>query len=141
MNTNKRTDDEINRIIAEWCGWKWEPHTYGTCLRDPSGAIVNNNYAEVWRLPNYCRDLNAVRDAESKLSDDQQFQLIRVLTGLDESFDRLHKIDPKRFPKRETWIEDYMHRLGWDQVWAFCLQATARQRAEALVKVIEEGEK
>jgi len=120
MNTDTRTDDELNKVIAEWCGWKWEPHASGICLRDPSGSIVNNNYAEDWRLPNYCRDLNAVHEAENKLPDSSQMRYARYLLGISTGCDENM---PCGFLNGATlWV---------------AVNATSRQRSEALVKVIE----
>lgn len=120
MNTDNRTDDELNKVIAEWCGWKWEPHASGICLRDPSGSIVNNNYAEDWRLPNYCCDLNAVHEAEKKVPDAKQMlyarHLLELSTGCGDNM-------PCGFLNGATlWV---------------AVHSMPRQRAEALVRVIE----
>ena len=112
MNTDTRTDDELNRIIAEWCGWK----SFGKILLPgtpwsgvPPGEI------KLREIPNYCRDLNAVHEAEKKLSREQ---------FVDYCAFKL------RYSTCEGCVEDYK-----------MIVATSRQRAEALVKVIESTSK
>lgn len=115
---DNRTDNELNRIIAEWCGWSFAAeHDVG--FPTPAGIV----FPEMWynpdggsksSPPNYCRDLNAVHAAWMKLDneDKHRFQdaLQRVMLNSDLA---------------SYWI----------------VGAEARQRAEALVKVIEEGKK
>ena len=52
------TPEEQRIAIAEACGWRREPHSVGTRLINPDGWVVNNNYSESWRLPDYLNDLN-----------------------------------------------------------------------------------
>ena len=66
-------------------------------------------------MPNYCRDLNAVHEAEKKLSREQ---------FVDYCAFKL------RYSTCEGCVEDYK-----------MIVATSRQRAEALVKVIESTSK
>jgi len=56
------TDENINRIIAERCGWTW--------IR--LGVNCLAGYHEDWGtepavVPDYCSDLNAIFDAEKHL--------------------------------------------------------------------------
>ena len=59
--------EEINKAIAEFCGWKHEfngnhedPEWYWIPPYDPDGCDD---------APNYYEDLNAMHEAESKLND------------------------------------------------------------------------
>ena len=128
MNTDNRTDEELNRIIAEWMG---NPEPHWICIRCnqkvPSSHVTYEETHGIdsclgsvtWiESPNYCRDLNAVHEAEKKVLGsstgwcDFALALMNVLHAADMS--ELDGI---------TCI----------------LQATARQRTEALVRVIEES--
>lgn len=55
------TNDQINRAIAEACGWNNKP------------VVRTNGKGSVWvtEWPDYCSDLNAMHEAEKVLSDDQ----------------------------------------------------------------------
>ena len=78
----KMTDEEINRVIAEICGWKIlekKDEDFGYCFRvwvDPFGQ-------EVDAPPNFCGDLNAMHEAENILTEKQKrtfaFMLAQVL--------------------------------------------------------------
>ena len=118
MNTDQRTDEELNRVIAEWCGWMFIPardiYISGQLQAVPEEwESPNGDYHD--NLPNYCRDLNACHEAEMRL----------FLQGEGEAGDP--------YVRRR-----YLHALDaitgdqWNTV-----SATARQRAEALVRVIE----
>ena len=98
MNTDKRTDDELKLIIAEWSGYA-------------GGYIVTNDGKHPL---NYCRDLNAVHEAEKKL-------------------------DSEWSGRYAGEIIDIGCELGvcWTTRSVASICATARQRAEALIKVIE----
>ena len=65
------TPEEQRIAIAEACGWRREPHSVGTRLINPDGWVVNNNYSESWRLPDYLNDLNAMHEAEKVLIGDE----------------------------------------------------------------------
>ena len=115
MTTETRTDDELNRIIAEWMGWRnfitlggvvngW-PETPPTVLvlKVPGPDPV----------PNYCRDLNAVHEAERALSNG-------TLSSVYDRFE-IHLAEV-------CFLEGHRRNM---------IHSSARQRAEALVKVIE----
>jgi len=106
MNKDNRTDEELNRIIAEWCGWV--PSDGDHKRRNAWLEIAGEDWPI--RPPNYCRDLNAVHEAEK-----------RILGDLLNMWDK------------------YCELLGGSLY--HCAHADASQRAEALVKVIEEGKK
>ena len=92
------SEEEINIVIAEACGWK-------TGYRDP----------EAWHpLPDFFHDLNAMREAEELLDDDQWLEYMLNLQDVLQ-----------RDPNRGKWVvcQDNM-------------QATASQLAKAFVKTI-----
>jgi len=121
MNTDKRTDDELNRIIAEWCGW--------ASFREVAGigiiGIAPGPTARDWTdIPNYCREVDSVIEACNKLKDwpdtspeSEQRMFVRALSKVV-------------FSVITCTQNDFL-----------IINATARHRAEALVKVIEEGKK
>lgn len=98
------TNEQINKVIAETCGWIERP----TCTDFLGNPLLP---------PDYCNDLNAMHEAEKRLSEKQKrtfaFMLAQVLdtsptVDLDDQFLNIH--------------------------------ATARQRAEAFLKTIEKWE-
>lgn len=122
MNTDPRTDAELNRIIAEWCGWKLIPsrdiYISGQLQAVPAEwESPNGDYYD--ELPNCCTDLNAMHEAENKILEDAD-------TGYAYDCALNEVVQP---------LEDGL--LNFMKLW----HATARQRAEALVRVIEEAAK
>lgn len=115
MNTDTRSDEELNRVIAEWCGWKFVPsrdiYICGQLQAVPE-EWVDPGSESYNAPPNYCRDLNACHEAEKRLNREQL---------VDYCSFRL------RYTTGEGMASDYK-----------MICATARQRAEALVKVIEQ---
>ena len=61
---------EAQRIaIAEACGWKIETHTYRAgCWISPEGKT---SCRSILALPDYLGDLNAIHEAEKKLTDQE----------------------------------------------------------------------
>lgn len=55
------TDNQINCAIAEACGWKSKVNEMAS----------TEKYKSWTRPPNYCRDLNAMHEAEKALSPEQ----------------------------------------------------------------------
>jgi hypothetical protein len=55
------TDEQINRAIAEACGWNNKP------------VVRTNGKGSVWvtEWPDYCSDLNAMHEAEKVLDETQ----------------------------------------------------------------------
>jgi hypothetical protein len=59
------TNQEVNKIIAEYCGWK---HEFNGDDEDPEWYwIPPNNPDGNESPPDYCNDLNAIHDAEKNL--------------------------------------------------------------------------
>jgi reverse gyrase len=113
MNTDKRTDDELNRIIAEWMGFK-------VSVDLGLGLVCGARVLFPAKIPNYCGSLDAIDEAERKTTD-AQFQ---------EYYELLYR--------RACASTPHDDNVKYKRMW---ISATARQRAEALVKVIEKGKK
>lgn len=90
--------------IAEWCGWTWD-------INDSKQVYwmhKNKPFLSFKEPPDYLNDLNAIHEAEEKLSPSQKDLFANSI------------IHPTHGPH-----------------WRFnCLHATAAQRAEALLKTI-----
>jgi len=112
MNKDNRTDEELNRIIAEWCGWV--PSDGDHKRRNAWLEIAGEDWPI--RPPNYCRDLNAVHEACQKLFEFPSKEWIggSLADDYDAEIQRMSA---------------YQNLFRWDH--------EARQRSEALVKVIE----
>ncbi|MGA1046868.1 MAG: hypothetical protein ACO3UU_02575 [Minisyncoccia bacterium] len=104
------TDQEINKIIAEYCGWKYE---FNGNDEDPEWYwIPPNNPDGNGTPPDYCNDLNAMHDAEKTLSRGQNY----------------HQLYGFGF---------YVNTLTQICYQQHILTATASQRAEAFVRTID----
>lgn len=117
-------DEEINRAIAEACGWtNIRMHFNDTLQCEWLMGCPPNPHVEV-AVPNYCKDLNAMHEAEKVFDKDgtmnYQKELVRIA------------VNPNIVNKGKPWVE------------GFLFHATARQRAEAFLKTVgkwrEEGE-
>lgn len=124
------TDTEINIAIAKACGWancinpdQDEYHFLTTSeLRSAMGRTVGRRLPTALHeaIPNYCNDLNAMREAEQKMwSIDWGLRHVFI-------YELAKLIDP---------INGYRMREGID-----LLDATARQRADALLNAINHRE-
>jgi hypothetical protein len=104
------TDEEINKAIAEACGWQFK-EVFESSFSDPSKKVSRG---KKWHsptgyqtnLPDYCNDLNAMHEAEKQAG-------MKVIKGM-------------RF-----WLYEMT-----DQMLAH--HATARQRAEAFLKTTQQ---
>ncbi len=71
------TDEQINKVIAEACGWEclapdvWHHGIVGYS-KDTHGIVRS-------RIPDYCSDLNAMHEAEKTLSEDQMWIMARKI--------------------------------------------------------------
>lgn len=107
------TDHEINVAIAEACGWTLT----GTWWIPRAGVGE-----DIWRdsatgLPQYCTDLNAMREAVNTLELQEAGQFAERLIDVVEATER--------------------PRLPWVDAGSFAhINATARQRAEAFLRTI-----
>jgi hypothetical protein len=114
--------EEINRAIAEYCGWEFHPS------KDDSNG---NAYPEYWDkdgmqyfgdapYPNYYEDLNAMHKAEEcfdNTSIDKQshyYDLLSLICG---------------------WESETVEEAKWESTWN-TLRATAQQKSEALLRTL-----
>lgn len=115
MNTDQRTDAELNRIVVQWQIEGIIPYPgSGVMAYFPKGGGI----FEAGRIPAYCTDLNACAEAEKKLLKDGKPSIAYA-----------------------NFVWEIVGRDNGNPEWAYeaCILATARQRTEALVRVIEEG--
>jgi hypothetical protein len=105
--SDTRTDEELNRIIAGWMGWK---PSEGDLKAEEAWEQVTGNRPTT-QPPDYCNDMNAMHEAVLKLSDDQ----------IELYSDHVYSNRAFRFHSKAKAL----HTAGM------------RQRAEALVTVIE----
>ena len=116
------TDDQINTVIASLQGWTKinevdrgrGVHPEFTNAKDYLGRPMED--PPTWEIPDYCKDLNAMHEAEKTL-DYEQAEIFE-----DELYD---------LSKKDSEEMDYP--LPWRFA---CVHATARQRAEAFLKTI-----
>lgn len=113
------TDQEINKIIAEFRGWVmyyptpesvskgYPSYSYWTPPRDSKQFAENWGKLELDYPPDYCNDFNAMHEAKEALNFHQQTDYVRNLM-----------IQHKDFPMTNAFF------------------ATARQCAEAFLRTI-----
>ncbi len=114
-----KTNEELNCIIAKWVGYKFQPEKLPT-HRDPDyepAFWIDPDDRNTFDIPRYCEDINAIHEAEKKLTDYQKVKCYHKISDI---------IGDCGEPT-ENFFNTY--------------HATARQRAEALVAVIEGGTK
>jgi hypothetical protein len=126
MNKEKQ-----RQVIAEFCGWS---------LQDWPGTSMGKKWRRgdqwrgLWSLPDYLNDLNAMHEAEKKLSGEQLAMFALWTAWIRDGSEKGKEPD-------ESWFEEYIHE-PWQ--FAFCLINTpAQYRAEALLRTIgkwEDGE-
>jgi len=105
------TNTKINEKIANFLNWT--PTTHSAMTLDKDGTINFNP-------PDYCNDLNAIHEAESHLTIDQEYNY----------GEELRKISENVGPKGGHFTPN-----GWG---CFALaHLTAQQKAQAFIKVIE----
>ena len=117
------SDQEINIAIAEVVGWKdleiEDFSEYGV----PCFILMgSNNTGTRLMPPDYCNDLNAMREAE------ELFELSAKFGAHDYAANLYHICVP-----RDMQHDD--HFICW-VVAFYLLNATARQRAEAFLRTI-----
>lgn len=118
---NELTDDEIRIKIAEWVGWhniQWLSGDRVGTPPAPSGGM--------WiPLPDYLTDLNAVAQVEAEIE----------RRGLNELYAEQVKRLVSGYNSMAFFVRD---GRGWydDMEFKF-ITVTARQRCEAILRVIE----
>ena len=125
-----RTNEELNRVIAEWCGMletvtEMRSRVAGGPVNCIPAWVAYNAKGETIGLtstrdswaPDYCNDLNAIHEAEK-----------RLINPMDNwsGGDKMDK-------KVDKLVENSTN--GTPYTW----HLTARQRAEILVEIIEEA--
>lgn len=109
------TDQEINIAVATACGWK-QVEVYEWTKDNPPTRIPKQYHIEsdgdVVGLPDYANDLNAMHEAEM-IMEPKNFS------------------DPNYLEKYESILE-----MLCNKQFGFELRATARQRAEALIRAL-----
>lgn len=102
--------------IAEACGWKWQEGTEPTYggTNTPRGWINPKTGRCVIALPDYLRDLNAIHEADSKLSANES---------------SAYALELQKIISRDG-------KMGSLAIVELCIYATASQRAEAFLKAI-----
>lgn len=111
------SDDEINKEIASIIGWtdvRIGSSDLGTnCLHGTPPSVTHAKGS--WLVPNYCGDLNEMRDAEEYLIYIGRYDSNEDGNGGDAYVDRLIQI------------------VGH---WSLAFHASARQRAEAFLRTM-----
>lgn len=108
------TNEQINAVIAEACGWTRVNATHR------SGKATNADYVGTEFLPDYCNDLNAMNETEKVLDYEQCEAFSNAVADIVHAANR-EKDYP--FP------------------WCFArIHATARQRAEAFLRTLGKWE-
>jgi len=107
------TDEEINIAIAEHCGWtriqKWDDYWLGTPPQSNDHIII----------PDYCNNINSIIEAKNELNTPTQrgqyvHELLKIVGG----------------------VPPYSLYVSVLDCWMIT-EATPRQCAEAILKVIE----
>jgi hypothetical protein len=116
------TDDQKRIKIAEFCGWRMYYPTPKTIAEGRAGYehwIDPDDYFGKWDgvpfPPDYLNDLNAIQKAIKRLTPEQRDRMARSLAD-------------KHAGSRGSG--------EWDEGFHEAVFATARERAEALLKVI-----
>ena len=117
----RTSPDEKLIFVAECVGWKKDPsYPKGTDGNHPWTNPSSDYWVyDVWELPDYLNDLNAIVQAEIDC---------HMFTSWDTT---------------EVWIKNLkLAVIGRDTYsepdWSFVLQATAAQRCEALIVTLED---
>ena len=142
MNPDKRTDEELNAIIGQWhTGQLFTIQKRGLYYR-PNGNGYTGNVDEAWCLP---LDDAKKHEYNPKGCDEPVLLVAIPWKDYTQDLNACHEAEMRLFRQGEGEAGDphvrrkYLHALDaitgdqWNTV-----SATARQRAEALVRVIEQ---
>jgi hypothetical protein len=113
MGGERMTDEEINKAIAEICGWKIHPANR-SLVTDPK---YPKSVQRIATIPNYCNDLNAMHEAEKF-----------ILKGFEDDAEG-----------SELW-QDYMVYVVCAAPAYLSHHATARQKAKAFLQTFGKWE-
>ena len=110
------TNQKINKAIAEHLGWKeLDFHLDGKRILGDRPSFHNGkivSYTVDQYVPDYCNDLNLMREAERLLDDDQWLEYMLNLQDVLQ-----------RDPHRGKWIvcQDNMHSTAAQRAKAFAI--------------------
>ncbi len=110
------TDEEINRVIAEICGWKIHPANRNL-VTDPK---YPHSVQPIGTIPDYCNDLNEMHEAEKVLTRGTVHEIINATNAYIKHLARI-------LACIDTAFFQFTH-------------ATARQRAEAFLRAVGKWE-
>lgn len=133
------TDNEKRIAIAKWCGWKHEIATHANPI-ERDGMRLPNSFA-AWDIkqhcfwhpdregvfadcPDYLGDLNAIHEAEKKLSTDG-FEASEWATYQEFLWNDVNKGIP--FQNERVFDTEYMKNF---------IHSPAKNRADALLKTL-----
>jgi hypothetical protein len=111
------TPNEQNKAIAKYCSWTHHESTSETGDVD----IWMNGPFSRYSPPDYHSDLNAMHEAERKLSHEQLERYDKYLFKL-------------QLENHNKWISGSKHEIYSAEKWIF--HATSQQRAEAFLRTI-----
>jgi len=117
----KLDNGELTIKVAECCGWKFfkVSNEFKYTSISPTGKEYYFDFGEIYHLPDYCNDLNAMHEAEKLIPMEKQREYAFIVAGMWD----------------ELWSDstDTDKANGyWDATYT-----TARQRAEAFVLTME----
>ena len=130
------TDDELNELVARWCGWTVYEESPGFWkARHPNGHDVST--ANVHRSPAFAQydfpafasDLNAWPAVHALLEERERF---------GEYIDYVNRVLFPQFDPKTASFASYADLPGDYESDQALLTATARQRSEALAAMIGE---
>lgn len=122
------TQEEINKAIAEWMGWSNIEVANSMNINSPlkgyppTGQIIGNKKKKI--IPNFYNDLNAVHEAEKRLTPEQEEQYVSWLGALIMA-EAYEDTTSARWSKSNLSSTDSTYR------------ATAPQRCEALLRTLD----
>ena len=120
------TDEQINKAMAEHCGWTIRGNVIG--YMEPDGNDEPEFIPTIGNPPDYCNDLNDMHDAEKELYANECSMYFRILSKVHPTFGILPK-----------WMDiDHEEEQAWE--YFQLIHTTARQRAEAFLKTIGKWE-
>jgi hypothetical protein len=90
------TNDKINAVIAEACGWKRVNTTHR------SGKAPNADYVGAEFLPDYCNDLNVMHQVEKTLTVPEWYD---YATYLNPMWTKEKLIHATAFQRAEAYLK------------------------------------
>ena len=109
------TNHEINRAIAEACGWKDLENEDFSEYGVPCFMLMgSNNTGTRLAPPDYCNDLNAMHEAEKTLGD--RLFVYRNILALVVIDDPMNRYNEPAFATARQRAEAFLRALGkWEE--------------------------